>query len=183
MLRVRVGTTGNGAAAFDRVLGVAADIVGDMKPIFDRVVRPYVLEHLDQQFNTLGAHGGKPWASLDGEPKYRAFKRAILGEQLAAKVLWWDSKGERLRPSLVNPQHPEQVWQSSSTRAFFSSRVPYAADLIRGGRGPFGERYPGREIFAMTQGQRKELVTLMQREIVQQVEGRGFSRMQMRDSL
>lgn len=182
-MRVSIGVTGDGAAAFDRVLGVAAKVVGDMKPIFDRVVRPYVLEHMDRQFNTLGAHGGKPWASLDGEPKYRSFKAAILGEDLARKVLWWDTRGQRLRPSLINPQHPEQVWESSSTRAYFGTAVPYAGDLIRGGVGPFGERYPGREIFALTQRQRKELVTLMQREIVQQVEGRGYSRSQMRDQL
>ena len=183
MLRVSVGVTGDGSAAFDRILGVAADVVGDMKPIFDRVVRPYVLRHLDQQFNTLGSHGGKPWESLDGEPKYRAWKAAVVGEDLARKVLWWSKDGERLRPSLVDPQHGEQVWESSSTRAYFGTSVPYAADLVRGGTNPFGERYPGREIFGMTQSQRKELVTLMQREIVKQVEGRGYSRSQMRDQL
>ena len=183
MLRVSVGVMGDGSAAFDRVLGVASDVVGDMKPIFDRVVRPYVLEHMDQQFNTLGSHGGKPWESLDGEPKYRAWKAAIVGEDLARKVLWWSKRGERLRPSLVEANNPEQIWESSKTRAFFGTIVPYAGDLVRGGTNPFGERYPGREMFAMKQSQRKELVTLMQREIVQQVEGRGYSRSQMRDQL
>jgi len=183
VLRVRIGPDGDGTAAFDRVFAVAEKVVGNAKPIFDRVVRPYVLEHMRAQFDTLGAHGGKPWQSLDAEPKYRAMKAALLGESLASKVLWWSDDRARLRPSLVEPSHPDQRWESSRTGAFFGSTVPYIGRLIEGGRGPFGESYPGRQIYAMTQAQRKELVTLIQREIVSQVEGRGFQRYQMRDQL
>ena len=93
MLRVSVGVTGDGSAAFDRILGVAADVVGDMKPIFDRVVRPYVLRHLDQQFNTLGSHGGKPWESLDGEPKYRdiILDKLVTGGTVNHGLRFWPS--------------------------------------------------------------------------------------------
>lgn len=174
---------GPGVAAFDRILGVAEDIVGDMRPIWNEVVRPFVFQHMRLQFDTLGEHGGKPWASLDNEPKYKAYKRALLGEDLANKVLWWDEDGARLRPSLVIPGHGEQEYAAERERFFFGTRVDHARSLIEGGTGPFGEPFPGRSIFAISQPDRKRLVTLIQRAIVAQVEGRGYSRSMMRDNL
>lgn len=174
---------GPGVAAFDRILGIAEDIVGDMRPIWDSVVRPFVFEHMKLQFDTLGGHGGEPWKSLDGEPKYKAYKKALLGESLANKVLWWSDEGARLRPSLVVPGHAEQEYLSDRGKFFFGTRVEHAASLIEGGVGPFGESFPARNIFRISQSDRKRLVTLIQREIVQQVEGRGYSRSMMRDSL
>ena len=180
MIKVSIGETAGGAAAFERWLGLAADVVGDMKPIFDTVVRPFVLEHLEKQFETLGAHGGKPWASLASEPVYMAQKRAMLGAELAKKPLWWSPDRERLRPSLVLPGHKDQRWESSATRAYFGTAVPYASSLINGGIGPYGERYPGRAIFSMSQAQRKGLVTLIQRAVIKSV---GADRDIMRDQL
>ena len=181
MIRITIG--GDGVAAMDRFLGVAHEVVGDMRPVWEAVVRPYVLEHMRLQFDTLGAHGGKPWASLDGEPIYRAYKARLIGEKFAKRVLWWSDDKARLRPSLVFDRHPEQVSQIERKKMLFGTSVPHAGDLLKGGTGPFGEPFPGRAIFAMTQAQRKELVTLMQREIVRRVEFRGFSRSAMREQL
>jgi len=182
MLKIRLGDR-NSSAAFSRVIGVSKKAVGDMRPIFEEVVRPYVLEHMDQQFGTLGKHGGKAWKSLDSEPKYKAMKAALVGEALANKVLWWDSAGEVLRPALTKASDSNQVWVSERSRAFFGTGLPYASQLIEGGTGPFGESFPGRAIFAMSQSQRKELVTLIQRRIVAQIDRRGVSRSMMRDQL
>jgi hypothetical protein len=179
MVRLTIG--GSGVAAFDRILGIAEEVVGDMRPIWDAVVRPFVFEHMKLQFDTLGAHGGEPWESLDNEPKYKAYKKALLGESLANKVLWWDENGARLRPSLVEPGHQDQVYISSPKKFQFGTRVEHTGSLIEGGIGPFGEKYPGRNIFRISQSDRKRLVTLIQRAIIDQVEGRGFSRSMMRD--
>lgn len=184
MIRITIGGTDrSGVASMDRFLGVAHEVVGDMRGIWAQVVRPFMLEHMDAQFNTLGAHGGAPWESLDNEPIYRAYKARLLGESLALKVLWWSADREQLRPSLVSPTHGSQVFDSDQKKMFFGTKVPHAGDLISGGIGPFGEPFPGRAIFAMTGAQRKGLVTLMQRAIVQRVEARGFSRSDMRDQL
>lgn len=179
MVRLTIG--GPGVAAFDRILGVAEDIVGDMRPIWDEVVRPFVFEHMKLQFDTLGAHGGEPWKSLDGEPKYKAYKKALLGESLANKVLWWSEDKARLRPSLIEPGHGDQFVYSTSKKFKFGTRVEHAKSLMEGGTGPFGEPFPARNIFRISQSDRKRLVTLIQRAIVAQVEGRGNSRSMMRE--
>ena len=171
MLKIRVG--GSGIAAMSRTLGVAQEAVGDMSDVWRDVVHPFLLEHLGKQFDSLGQHGGEPWESLKGEPKYYAFKKRVLGEELANKPLWWDSENERLRPSLVDAGDQDHRFSSTPTTMFFGTAVDHANSLIEGGTGPFGENFPGRNIFALTQSQRKGLVTLIQRSIIDKVNARG----------
>jgi|AKVG01.1.fsa_nt_gi hypothetical protein len=165
-----------------RTLGVAREAIGDMSDVWRDVVHPYLLEHLAKNFDTLGRYGGDPWKSLKGEPKYYAYKKALLGQELADKVLWWDEEGERLRPSLIDSGDKDHRFTATPTSMFFGSAVDHASSLIEGGTGPFGESFPGRNIFAMTQSQRKGLITLIQRAIIDKVNARG-TRGSFRDML
>lgn len=179
MIAVSIG--GRGVKAYERVLGVNQEVLGDLKPILDASVAPYMLEHMRRQFDTLGAHSGQPWATLKGEPLYYAFKKRILGKGLADKPLWWSRQREQLRPSLTDPAHGHHAYRSGDNGALFGTTVPHAQALLDGGVGPFGEDYPARNFFHMSQGQRKELTTLIQREVIREADRRGVPRSMIRE--
>lgn len=166
MIRLSIGTTGH--TEVDRMLGVSAKVVKDMRPVWDGRLHPFFLNHLEHQFKTSGDHGGAPWAGYEGEPRYRAFKKRVVGH---LRPLEWDTGGqfEILRPSLVEPEHEHHVFTSRPLEAVVGTSYPPAARLATGGIGPFGEPFPARRMFAMTRGQIAYLLTEMARGINQQV--------------
>lgn len=165
LYNIKIGVRGD--AQVSRRLGLAYDVLGDLQPVFDAAMHPFMLTHMKRQFASDGAYGGAPWALYAREPKYTAYKIALVGH---LTPLRWQKGGpfERLYPSLVDKSHPEHVWKSDGKGASFGTRVPHAASLNEGGVGPFGERYPARKIIAMRNESRKELISAIQREIVQQ---------------
>lgn len=166
LLDLRIGVSGEQAVS--RKLGLASEVIGDMRDIWDTSVHPFMLAHMRQQFRSDGAHGGKPWADFSNEPKYTAYKIAMVGH---LTPLRWQKGGpfERLYPSLVDRTDVDHVWRSKKTSASFGTRVPHAATLNVGGIGPFGEKYKARKIIAMRDEQRKSLISTIQRAIVEQL--------------
>jgi hypothetical protein len=113
----------------------------------------YLLAHLRRQFATAGAHGGTPWAGYN--PKYAAYKRAILGH---LDLLRWEKGGkERLFPALTDPNDPGHVFEVNDRSVKFGAVHPHIVKLFRGGTNQFGEPYPGRNPFAMRAAQKREL--------------------------
>lgn len=158
---------GTGMVAMSRRLGVLAEAIGDMTPIWRTVVHPWFLEHMKQQFETSGAHGGKPWEGYGAEPKYAAYKQLMVGH---LRPLVWEIDGmERLRPSLVFAEDEDHYAVFTPSRIELGTMVPYAARLVHGGTGPFKEPYPGRAILAMSDAQKKKLITLIQRDIQKRI--------------
>ena len=153
-------------------LGLCEQVLRDLRPTFDAVVHPWLLEHQKQQFATSGRHGGKPWAPLTGEPKYAGMKRA-LGASMAP-LRWKPGRQECLYPSLTQSRHPLHRWQAGKARASFGTSVKYADRLQKGGKGPKGERFPPRVMFAYTNAQVRDLVRAMQRDILRRVGGDSF---------
>lgn len=125
-------------------------------PEWREVAHPYLLNHMERQFETGGAHGGKRWANYASEPKYLSFKYNVAG---TLRPLRWDDSGvrERLRPSLVLASHSEHVFLPGSQLLQFGTRVPWANSIYTGGVGPFGEPFPGRNPLAMTLQQKGQL--------------------------
>lgn len=141
-----------GGRPFQAKLQVSAEVLGDLSEMFDEVVHPWMINHVRTQFETSGRHGGAAWEGYGNEPKYKAFKRRVVGR---LELLRWapDEGKERLYPSLVNTGHPDHVWQRDNHSARFGTSVPYASDLEEGGVGPFDERYPGRPILTFKKSQ------------------------------
>lgn len=152
MIKIAFATDG-----FRALLRAVGRIVADPTPTLNRVVYPWLLDHIEGQFETSGSWGGQPW-SFSGEPIYERYKRALLGDDLASKPLLVDTEHERLRPSLVDPSHPDHVVRMEGGRLEIGSSVEYARRLLfEGGTGPFGESYPARNPFVMTDAQQEEL--------------------------
>lgn len=163
---IRIGIKGEDT--INRKIGLVAEVIGDLAPTFRSVIGPYMVQHMRSQFSTEGAHGGAPWAGYDKEPKYRAYKRAILGH---LSILRWQKGGpyELLYPSLTALGHPANIFRVTPTSAVFGTSVPHAEELNRGGIGPFGEPYPARKIIAMTGQQKNQLFVEIQRDILRRV--------------
>lgn len=167
---LRIGVTGQESIV--RRIGLVTDIIGDMTPTWRGVVGPFMYEHMDRQFRTQGAYGGKPWAGYENEPFYRAYKRAVTGH---LKVLRWKpGERERLYPSLTQGLDPDNILEITPTSFRFGTKVPYAADLNRGGVGPFGERYPARKIISFTDAQKNMLFVEIQRDILRRIGAEGI---------
>ena len=149
-------------------LGLAADVIGDLRPVWRETAHPWLLDHMEQQFGSAGRHGGKPWDGYHSEPKYAAYKRAMVGH---LDVLRWQKGGpfEWLYPSLTKRLHHSQVFIAKPSSMAFGTAVPHAKRLTKGGIGPFGERYKGRDIMAMSNGQRRNFIRAIQRDIVSRV--------------
>lgn len=163
---IRIGIQGQDT--INRKLGLVEEVIGDLAPTFRSVVGPFMTQHMRAQFSSEGAYGGSPWAGYDAEPKYRAYKRAILGH---LSILRWQKGGpyEILYPSLTALGHPANIFRVNPNSVVYGTSVPYAEDLNKGGIGPFGERYPAREIIAMTGQQKTSLFVEIQRDILRRV--------------
>lgn len=153
-----------------RKIGLAFEVLGDLTEVWDDSIHPFMIDHMKSQFKSDGAHGGSPWALYGAEPKYTAYKIALVGH---LTPLRWQKGGpfERLFPSLVDRSDRDHVWESSAKGAVFGTSLPYAGDLNAGGIGPFGERYPARKIIAMRQDQKKKMISAIQQAIVQRFGG------------
>lgn len=161
MIDVTIGV--RGGQAISRKLGLAASIVGDLTPIFQKYGHPFLLSHMRRQFLTAGRHGGAAWRGYDQEPIYRYYKRAIVGH---LEVLRWESGFERLAPSLMEARHKSHIFAARRDSMRFGTSVPYAFDLNKGGRNLFGEPMPPRQIIAFRESQKKEFISELQRGIV-----------------
>lgn len=168
MIRLTVGTE-----AFDEldvVVGLAAEVVGDLTHEWENVVAPWFLDHMRQQFESQGEHGGEPWAAYNQEPQYAAVKSSIFEEEgvdgkISDFILRWVPGQERLYPSLVRSGHSHHISQFGEMEASFGTSLPYADRLIEGGTGPYDEPYPGRDMLAVTDEQQSDLFTDIQRSI------------------
>lgn len=161
MFRLEIGT--GDAKEMSRVIGLMMEVIGSLEHEWRDVVHPYLLRHWKKQFETEGKHGGRPWEGYGGEPKYAAYKMAIVGHHDLLR--WEPGVSERLYPSITEPTHSEHIFRADATSMTAGTAVPYSDRLISGGTGPFDEPYPGRNWQRMTTMQKKKLVTLIQRSI------------------
>lgn len=97
-----------------------------------------------KQLKTAGRFGGRPWAGYGGEPKYAAYKMAVVGH---LKPLVWKGRAGYLEDALTRSTSPRRKWVKVKGHPTLDINLRYIDDLERGGRGPFGERFPGRVIF------------------------------------
>ncbi len=140
----------NGGVNVDGVSDVQEELQGrssraaDWTPIQDDI-RDTFIEGALEMFRTDGGSEGQSWAGYGGEPKYAAYKMAITGHN---DLLRWEKGGphERLYPSLTQHGSDNQVWQTEGPLNFrFGSAAESALDVLKGGRGPFGESSPARD--------------------------------------
>lgn len=151
---------------FSAELQRAVDAVSDMAPTWSQVFEPFMAQHMKQQFASQGRAGGKQWAGLEREPRYQAFKRALVGN---APVLRWPSPREQLYPSLVERGHPLHIERRGQERARFGTAVPHAARLEQGGIGPFGEAYPARPILVLGNDRIAVLANLVRADLLARI--------------
>lgn len=124
-------------------------ILTDFDAIHENVTRPHMRNHVEEMYDSSGAHAGAEWMDYEesGETKYAAFKQAVVDGPNATKLLRWEDGMERLHPSLTNPSHPLHVERMNGAEFVFGTRVDYAYRLaVIGGINPFDEPYPPRPI-------------------------------------
>lgn len=114
--------------------------------ITDRTAREVSVSFARQQLATGGRTGGKAWAGYQGEPKYAAYKQAVVGH---LDPLRWGRQPGGLEDALTNPSSRLRSWTKSGGKSKLTINLPYIDDLERGGVGPFGERFPARSIFPL----------------------------------
>lgn len=163
MVKFKIGTDESNKQV-SRMIGLATEVLGDLSDIFDDYVHEWLLEHEEKLFDTEGAHGGSTWGDYANEPHYVAYKLQKVGH---LDLLRWEKGGkyERLYPSLTDPTHSQHVWESSRRGFAFGTALSYAGRLARGGTGPFGEPYPGRDPILLTRKQKAHIATLVQRGV------------------
>jgi hypothetical protein len=158
-----------GFKQLDRTLLGMTDAVEDWRPAFESV-HDLLIDVEKRLFDTEGASGSQGlWNRYTDEPRYRAFKRHILGSEFP--VLQWGRGGMRLMPSLTTKSHPEHVFTSTATTMEFGTSVPYADRLAQGGINPFGEHYPGRRAIDLNDRDRTEITRILIRHL-REAEGR-----------
>lgn len=152
----------NISQALSRINAIAKRAVSLPSDI-DNDVQLFFLTRAREMYRTQGRSGDSPWQDYSGEPKYRAYKQAITGD---ARLLRWSPGRERLYPSLVANRHPDRVFERRGNKYTFGTRVPWADDIERGGRGPFGEPYPRRKVIAMSRGDEDLYARIIKRVIL-----------------
>lgn len=146
---------GQGFGELEAEIRLLQKVVRDPRPTLNQVVYPYLTDHAEEMVQSAGRHGGQSWSLA---PRYKAYKQAILGPELAARPLAWARATARLVPSLTDPGHPDAIFRLEQDKLVIGSRVPYAERLlVTGGIGPFGERYPARNPYHLTPPQQQEL--------------------------
>lgn len=110
------------------------------------LIFPYLRQVMRSTFQTQGAEIGESWPQYTGdEAQYGAIKRRILGDVLGRSRLTWEPQTgrERLRPSLVEAGHSDQVAEVRGSVMRFGTTVPYAINHQEGvGRGPEWAGFP-----------------------------------------
>ena len=122
-------------------------------------VQLYLENHIYDQFQTSGKHGGEAW-DFSSEPKYQKRKEALWGSQYASKPLLVPSQVELLRPAML------RGFSLSERGLSHTVSSPNASSLIRtGGKNPFGEPYPARNPYVMTRSQRLEIKKIAMKHV------------------
>lgn len=131
------------------------DDIADMRPIWQEYGVFFAVNYLRRQFATEGREGKKPWAGYSREPKYRAYKKAMVGH---LDVLRWQKGGpyERLFQSFTQSSSPWYQEQISKKSFFVGSKLPYADDVQNNTTGPFGEPSPARSITHLPESHLKD---------------------------
>jgi len=155
---------------YQRTLSRAEHVVQDMAPSFDQVFHPYMLAHMQDVFRSGGAAAGRVWRGYEGEPRYGAFKAAVLAQARPQPLRWKPGEKERLFPSLVY-EGGEHVHTTSRSAARFGTAVPYAARLEEGGIGPFGEPSPPRPMLRLDAVGSARLAEVLKTDIFARIGG------------
>ena len=141
MIDISIGLTG--AEEFKRKLGITVHELQNLQPIFDGPIKNYLIEQMKQQFGSEGAYGGAPWKTTSAP--YTRMKQRTKGHRRIGEL-----SGKMKRSILMGSNY-----KTTKTSLSYGTSVPYAKY--------FNNK---RRIFEMTAGQKKALVTIIQREIL-----------------
>jgi hypothetical protein len=154
---------------YAKLLRLATKEVKDVRPTLNRVVYPWYVMHVEEQFRTAGKHGGQAW-SFRGEPKYQHMKTRRHGMPYGKMPMLLPDDRAKLLPSLIDANHPDSLFRLMPGQLILGSRLEYADRLFNtGGIGPYGERYPGRDPFQMTPVQERERDRLIEADLRQRL--------------
>lgn len=169
----------------------AAEILTDIETYADDVFFPAMRDWVRRVYATQGSAIGEPWADYSDEPRYAAFKAAVLGydgaddlptdRNTSGGLMRWGQSGDHeewLYPSLTDRRDPRQVAIASKSRlqALFGTTVPHAESAAeKTTEGPKGETSPPRPILRAPQRDAKRGLIVETRQHFRQRLGRaGF---------
>jgi len=125
--------------------------IPDMAELFINVIQPYIMALAKRRLDT-----GEDFAPL--EPKYSKFKQRLTGD--LRPLRWKEGEREQLAPSLMNPSDAYHILQVSSNEVTLGSNAPNAG-VIYGGTNQFGEAFPARLPYHLTDENKLELEALV----------------------
>jgi len=143
MIDISIGL--EGAEEFKRKLGITISEMQNLQPIFDGPIKEYLAEQMRKQFASEGSYGGAPWKATS--PAYTRMKLRKYGHKRILEL-----SGAMKRSILMGTNY-----KTTKSSLNYGTSVPY--DKYVNGK---------RRIFAMTGGQKKALVTIIQREILKE---------------
>jgi phage gpG-like protein len=165
--RIKIGD------AFDRAIGVtdALEVQEWFPTVVDDIIHPHFLEKAKENLDSQGQLVGERW-NFDGEPLYAAWKQKKVGHTDVLR--WRKGSKERLYPSLTDPTNPWHYFRQTKTTVAIGTSVPYAPRLQKGGEGPFGEPYPGRQFLPSSTKASTALATEIQRHLKRHINRVGL---------
>lgn len=148
----------------NRIPRKAREVLLDTEALYNDRVHPWMLGFVEKVYDTQGAPTGTKWDDYSDEPKYEAYKSALLGEEQGdlpvgsnkpGGLMRWSDRAdygsERLYPSLTEPSDQDHFWNVSGTEADFGTSVGHAHSAAEEQtEGPRGEPSPPRPILRMT---------------------------------
>jgi hypothetical protein len=154
--------------AYDFIISGGPRVRGVLQGLLDNVedwralgpeVHDFFIAKQIKLFATEGGSEGAKWPDYSGqERKYAGYKRGIVGDAYAKRLLRWTPGREILYPSLTESRHAQHVWDVQQQRFTFGTRVPYAMNHQKGvGIGPMGERIAQRKIAVLSTASVTEL--------------------------
>lgn len=151
MIDISIGL--EGAEEFKRKLMITVSETQNLKPIFEGPVKDYLKNHMKKQFSTQGHYGGSPWRG--NSSKYNEWKQSKVGHK---KILEFSG---RLKNSIIRTTAFSKYITTKKTMEYGTS-VSYAPYQNNG----TSKGIKAKSIFGMTAGQKKALVTIIQRQLL-----------------
>lgn len=150
-------------AQFDRVLRLRFGKILDFKPVFEKVAK-LIYQDIKQNFTSGGsvAGGWTPLSRRYAEQKAKDFRAGLIKFN---KIMY---RTGRLADSLISPKGKDAVFEVTDTSLEIGTRVPYALAHQTGTK-----RLPQRRLVALSDGTRREIVRVFQKEALKQGEFNG----------
>jgi hypothetical protein len=152
-----------GELQLDRLLGLTADKIKDLRPAFDDI-HDAIVKASKEQFETGGKSGSGPKGWKDLSPMYAAQKASRYPSR-GILVATGD-----MAKSVIDPKHPNHIFSKFKLQAKFGSKDKKIMFHQEGTR-----RMPQRRVIELTEAQKRHIVKILSEWVIKSGQGSRIS--------